>query len=66
MTMIMNKATYVAKNGREFKMVYSEEKRIIEVFTDGTLHLTIVDVAPEESTAQMNSFMESWNYANPA
>lgn len=66
MILIMTKATYEAKNGRIFKFVYNEYKRIVEVYTDDKLHLTIVNVDPQDSTAQMNGFMDAWNQANPA
>lgn len=65
LTMVMNKMTAVAKNGIEFKFVYDEEKKEVQVFKGEMLHMTIVDVEPEDSTKEMINFLESWNQANP-
>lgn len=63
--MIMQRAMYVADNGTEFTFLYSAPRRKIRVYIGSTLHMTIVDVEPEDSTKEMNSFMEIWNQANP-
>lgn len=65
MTMIMEKATYVAKNGTEFTFKYNEGRRQVEVYISETLHMTIAEVEPENATQEMNHFMEVWNQANP-
>jgi len=65
MTMIMRRATYVADNGTEFSFEYVESIRTVVVNINGRPHMDIVDVAPEDSIKEMNSFIETWNQANP-
>jgi trans-2-enoyl-CoA reductase len=65
MTLVMRRATCVADNGTEFTFDYVERNRTVDVYIDGGLHMTIVDVNPEDSIKEMNSFMDSWNQANP-